>query len=241
MDKLNSNIERLESSIKDLKALIAKQNRFASKSNILLGCGTAITAASIYTLPKWASVIFVAIMSGYAIVDKRRINSLIANKLDEIHSIANDINDSISNLLQQIKEQKECDNKNEEINKLKARIKELEALLESKPIPQPIPVQPSNEKSLAELHLDIILKKIQGLDIEVEDFGDECTSYIRKEFNKTLRQCGYEFIEYSHENRQFFNTERGAIDHVDCTARAIVTIASPRLTILKGHAFIPEV
>lgn len=240
MDKLTSNIEMLESSIKDLRSLIADQNRFASKSNFLLGCGTAITAASIYTLPKWTSVIFAAFMSVYAIVDKRRINSQIANKLNEIHSIASDINDSISNLLQQIK-QKERDNKDEEINNLTARIKDLELQLESEPASQPIPVQRSNEKSLAEFHLDIILKKIQGLDIEVEDFGEECTSYIRKEFKKTLRQCGYEFIEYSYENQQFFDTERGAIDHVDCTARAIVTIASPKLTILRGHAFIPEV
>lgn len=241
MDKLNSNVERLESSIKDLKSLIAKQNRFASKSNILLGCGTAITAASIFTLPKWTSVIFVAIMSGYAIVDKRRINLLIANKLNEIHSIANDINGSISNLLQQIEEKKGCNNKDEEINKLKAKIKELEALLESKPIPQPMPVQRSNEKSKAELHLDDILRKIQRLDIDVEDFGEECTSYIRKEFAKTLRHCGYEFVEYSNENKEFFDTETAAIENVDCTARAIVTIASPKRIIIRGRAFIPKV
>ena len=60
MNKLNSKIEELESSIKDLKSLIAKQRKFASGPNILLGCGTAISAVSIYSLPKWISVIFVA-------------------------------------------------------------------------------------------------------------------------------------------------------------------------------------
>lgn len=36
MNKLNSKIEELESSIKDLKSLIAKQRKFASGPNILL-------------------------------------------------------------------------------------------------------------------------------------------------------------------------------------------------------------
>ena len=103
MNKLNSKIEELESSIKDLKSLIAKQRKFASGPNILLGCGTVISAVSIYTLPKWISVILVAFLSGYAIADKRKNNSLVASKLDEIHSITNDINASISNLLLQAK------------------------------------------------------------------------------------------------------------------------------------------
>lgn len=240
MNKLNSKIEELESTIKDLKSLIAKQRKFASGSNILLGCGTAISVVSIYTLPKWISVILVAFLSGYAIAYKRKKNSLVASKLDEIHSFTNDINASISDLLLQIKEQKECEKQNENTNNLKARIKELESLLDSKPTPQPAPVQDSSEKTLAESHLEDVLKKIQALDIDVEDFGEECTSYIRKEFAKTLRHCGYEFVEYSNENKQFFETETAAIGNVDCNARAIVTIASPKRIIIKGHAFIPK-
>ncbi len=240
MNKLNSKIEELESSIKDLKSLIAKQRKFASGPNILLGCGTAISAVSIYSLPKWISVIFVAFLSGYAIADKRKNNLLVASKLDEIHSVTNDINASISDLLLQIKEQKECGQKDENINDLKVRIKELESLLDSKSTPQQTPIQDSSEKTMAELHLEDILKKIQRLDINVEDFGEECTSYIRKEFARTLRHCGYEFVEYSNENKQFFDTETAAIENVDCNARAIVTIASPKRIIIKGHAFIPE-
>lgn len=240
MNKLNSKIEELESSIKDLKSLMAKRRKFASGPNILLGCGTAISAVSIYTLPKWISVILVAFLSGYAIADKRKNNSLVASKLDEIHSVTNDINASISNLLLQIKEQKECGQKDENINGLKARIKELESLLDSKPAPQPTPVQDSFEKTLAELHLEVILKKIQELDIDVESFGEECTSFIRKEFKRTLRTCGLEFIDYSTENNSFFNSETAAINNIDCTARAIVTITNPKKVVLKGSVIIPE-
>lgn len=234
MNKLNSKIKELESSIEDLKSLIAKQRKFASESNILLGCGTAISAVSIYTLPKWTSVILVAFLSGYVIADKRKNNSLVASKLDEIHSITNDINGSLSNLLLQIKEQKD------ENTNLKAKIKELESLLDSKPAPLPTPVQDSSEKTLAELHLEVILKIIQELDIDVESFGEECTSFIRKEFKRTLRTCGFEFLDYSTENSSFFNSETAAINNIDCTARAIVTIANPKKVVLKGSVIIPE-
>lgn len=231
MDKLKSIFSKLESSIEGLRILVENQHRYSSTSNLILGGGAALSAFSVLTLPKWTSVAFIAMFSGYALYDRAKFNSLVVCKLGEIHAIFNEINDSINDL------QKEFNSKEEMISFLKTKVGSFSEKVGQHS--QDATVE--TEKSTAEINFEELLKKIQKLDIEVEEFGDECATYMRKEFSKTLKVCGLEFANYSEENRMLFATESAAINNVDCTARAIVTTASPKKIILKGHAFIPKV
>ena len=88
--------------------------------------------------------------------------------------------------------------------------------------------------------MKVLLKKIQKLDIDVEDFGEDCKRFMRKEFSNSLRVCGMEFVDYSEENKAFFDIETTSTDDIDCTERAIATLSFPRRVVLKGHAFVPE-
>jgi len=230
MEKLKSNLCKVERSIKELSSLVENQRRYSSTSSLILGGGAALSALSVFTLPKWTSFALIAMFSGYVFYDRTKLNSLILCKLGELHSIFDEINKSLIDL------QNEINTKEEKISFLKNKVDSSSQKIEGQvSINTDAPV-----KSKAELNFEELLKKIQKLDIEVEDFGSECASYMRKEFAKTLKVCGLEFVDYSEENRLLFATESAAINNIDCTARAIVTNSSPRTIVLKGHAFIPK-
>lgn len=234
MENLSAKISELELSLKDLKGLIDKQNEVFSTSNLIMGCGATFTAVSVLTLPKWVPITSTVLMFGYFLFDKKKLSTQIGQKINGIHTLFESINSTLSNIdLEALASQEEeCQKKDETISFLNEQLK---SLLDHKEFSTTTP-----EKSIAQIHFKELLKKIQKLDIEVEEFGDECASYMRKEFNRTLRKCGLEFVDYSAENQVLFSTEKAAINYIDCTARAVVTIVSPRQTVLKGHAFIPE-
>lgn len=231
-------MNELEFVLHDLKVQIDRHRSVTSSSNLILGCGTLFTVGSIFTMPKWTSVILVAMLSGYTIYSKTRTLSIVSSELDKIKSIFDNINESLIEM--QAAELKGKEENETSISFLKSTIERLKALLAKK---ESSPSTANNEDAgptQAELNLNELLKKIQKLDSAVEDFGDECASYMRKEFSKTLRVCGLEFVDYSDENKSVFDTETAAINNIDCTSRAIVTRSTPQKAILRGHAFIPE-
>lgn len=243
MKNLNAKISELELSLKDLKSLIDKQNEVFSASNLIMGCGTTFTAVSVLTLPKWVPIASTVLMFGYFLFDKKKLSTQIGQKINGIHTLFESINSTLSNIdLEALASQEEaCRKKNETISFLKSSVERLKSALARAEEPRNgSTTSDDTEKTHTEIHLEEFLKSIQKLDIEVDDFGNECAKYMRKEFNKTLRLCGLEFADYTAENQILFATERAAIQNVDCTARAIVTTTSPRRIILKGHAFIPE-
>ena len=231
-------VAELESSLKDLRSLLEHQKKVRSTSTLVVGCGALASAVSVFTLPKWISVAMIALVSAYSILDKRRVCSQIGQKVNSIQATFEGINSTLRELMNDsARRTEECKKKNETISFLQSTVERIKSQL-GRNEPAPVIIDPG--KSKAEVYMEVLLKKIQQFDIDVEDFGDECASYMRKEFNKTLRICGLEFVDYSADNDILFATEKGAIDHVDCTARAIVTISKPRKIVLKGHAFIPE-
>lgn len=233
--------KELESSLKDLKSLIVNQRRINSASNLIVVCVALFINVSIFIFPQWVSVVLIVFLFGYLILYKKRIYTQIGQKFDGIQTIFDSINTTLSNLdanaLQSRTE--ECYEK-DEIIILKSRVEQLESQLARIEGPPVVTNTDNMDKSKFEIYFKAVLKKIQKLDIEVDAFGEECALYMRKEFSRTLRSCGFEFVDYSAENKMLFATEEGAINNVDCTARAIVTISSPREIVLKGHAFIPE-
>lgn len=230
MENLKSNLVKLESSIEDLRLLLGKQQFYSSSSNLIICCGAVLSSLSVFSMPKWVSFLLVICFSCYIIYDRAKFNSQIFSKLGLFHLIINAISESATNL------QKIIEDKEQKISLLNNTINDISQLNEQKDKAETA----ETEKSLAELNFEELLKKIQLLDVVVQDFGPECTSYMQKEFSKALKVCGLEFADYTEENHLLFATERAAIDHVDCTARAIVTINSPKKIVLKGHAFIPK-
>lgn len=242
MENLSAKISELELSLKDLKGLIDKQNEVFSASNLIMGCGATFTAVSVLTLPKWVPIASTVLMFGYFLFDKKKLSTQIGQKINGIQTLFESINSTLSqiNLEALASQEEECRKKDETISFLKSNVERLKSLLKRNDTPPINTKSDDNEKSEAELNMLDLLRKFQKLDIVVDDFGTECASYMRKEFNKALRICGLEFADYSPENQVLFATEKAAIDSIDCTARAIVTNSTPRKIILKGHAFIPE-
>ncbi len=242
MEKLSLKVAELESSLKDLRDVLENEKRASSTSTLIVGCGAIFAAVSIFTLPRWISVAIIALFSGYSILDKKKTCNQVRQKISSIQAAFDGINSALREL--DIKDYafttEESKKKDETISFLKSTVERLKSLLERKETASEVKRPDDLEKSKAEVNMEELLKKIQKLDIEVEDFGEECASYMRKEFNKTLRVCGLEFVDYSSENDMLFATEKAAINNIDCTARAIVTISTPRKIVLKGHAFIPE-
>lgn len=233
MENLKSLLKKLETSIEDLRVLSGSQQCYSSLPNLIFGGGALLSILVVLILPKWISVIIIAIYSWYVLRDRLKYNALIDQKLGEIRFVFNDINTSLDDI------QAKINNCEDKISFLKSENENLQ-LLKIKETQAKEKTDASLGKTDAELHLDEILKKIQKLDIDIEEFGPECVQYIRKEFAKTLKVCGLEFIDYSEENQMLFATETAAINNIDCTARAIVTVTSPRKIVLKGHVFIPE-
>ena len=242
MENLSLKITELESSLKDLRDILENQKRASSTSTLIVGCGAIFAAVSVFTLPRWITVAIIALFSGYSILDKKKACNQVRQKISSIQVAFDGINSTLQEL--DIKEYaftaEESKKKDETISSLKSTVERLKSLLERKESASEVKQPDAFEKSKAEINLEELLKKIQKLDIEVEDLGDECASYMRKEFTKTLRVCGLEFVDYSFENENLFTTEKAPINNVDCSARAIVTISTPRKIVLKGHAFIPE-
>jgi len=194
------------------------------------------------TMPKWSTIVLVALLSGYTMYDRTNSYSDISSKLNKIKDLFSQLNNAIVELdvLNFRANNEEIIQKDKDISFLKATIDRLKALLADKENQKPSDNKQDSEPTQAELSLNVMLKKLQKLEIDVEDFGVECSAYFRKEFSKTLRVCGMEFVDYSEENKSIFDTESAAITNVDCTAKAIVTISSPRRVVLRGHAFIPD-
>lgn len=240
MNELQTLINDLENAFQDLKDNLYKQKNWASGPNLIVGCGALLTLASIFTMPRWTSVVLVAVLSGYSIYDRTNASSSINSKVDKIKTIFDKINDKIIEQRSQVQNivRSEEQKKDETISFLKSTIERLKAAIANND-KQPTNPEEKNPTQ-AELNLNVLLREIQKLDVDVEDFGDECAKYMRKEFAKTLRICGYEFVEYAEENKSAFDTETTAINSVDCTAKAIVTLSLPRKVVLRGYAFIPE-
>lgn len=241
MDELNSLITDLEHAIQDAKFYIKKNKSVVSNPNLILGCGTVATVVSLYALPKWATVILMVLLSGYAIMEKINSYSNLTDKLDEIQRLIDKINQYLIETEQSKNTPSivECQEKEETIAFLKSTVERLKGLLAKKDA-EPKPKEENSEPTKAELNQTVLLKKLQSLDIEVQDFGEECSTYMRMEFAKTLRICGLEFVDFSEDTKSMFDTETAAINNIDCTSRAIATLSSPKEVVLRGHAFIPE-
>lgn len=241
MNELNSLIFDLDLAIKDAKSYIKTNRSIVSTPNVILGCGWLATAVSVYTLSKWATVILLLLVSGYAFMEKTNSFSTLSEKLCEIQKLIDKINQYLieTKISENTTSTKESQEKDETIAFLKSSVERLKGLLAKKETTQK-PVEDDSEPTQAELTQSVLLKKLQSLDIEVQDFGEECALYMRKEFAKTLRICGLEFVDFSEDTKYMFNTETAAINNIDCTSRAIATLSLPQRVVLRGHAFIPE-
>lgn len=241
MEKFNSLISDLELAIQNTKFYIKQNRGILSITSVILGCGTLATAVLLYTLPKWATIILLVLLWAYAIIEKSKYLSYISDKLAEIDKIIDKINHFLleTELSKKTSAIEEYQKKDDTIALLKSTVERLEGLIANNAT-KIEPVEVVSELSQSERNQAVLLKKLQTLDFEVEDFGEECSSYIRKEFSKALRTCGLEFVDYSENTKYMFAVETAAIDFIDCTARAIATLSSPKEVVLRGHAFIPE-
>lgn len=246
MENLSTMTTALESALSDLKDLIGSQTKSAKRTGLIVGGGYVLTVLSIFSLPKWISGVLVAMLFGYSLSESKKRLSLLGKKLAEIQGLLNDASLQTKNACD---DSFESDNKiqqekDAEIDTLKSTIEELKSQINESTSCAPVTKDDwdkiSIEKSILETNFKETLKKIQSLDIEVDDFGPECADYMRKEFKKTLRACGLEILDYTPDNQEMFSIETATISDVDCTARAIVTTSKPRMVIIKGHVFVPQ-
>ncbi len=99
-----------------------------------------------------------------------------------------------------------------------------------------------SEKEGFKFNSETLLKSFQNLYTECLDFEPEVVQYFRKEFQKTLRQLGMEFLEVTPSHPKFYDlcdVERGGAKNFDLTAVPIVHTCDQSL-VLRGHCFMPE-
>lgn len=252
MNTLNSKVSEIKKSILYLKQISAKSqsNEFFLTAAIVC-CGFIATTVSLMWLPELVSISLLFIFCLILIVNKLHhlkiekvkfdnINNSIeeiAKKIDVledgIETERNDYENRLSHLpLDSILEEKE-----KQINELKAALDNATDRITS--LTNATSTVNNQEPYKYGGYTNHFLEVIQRLDFEVDDFGEECASYLRKQFTRALGTCGLRFLNYSKEDKEFFNTETTpAIDKVDCTRRAIVKDDKSEV-IIYGRAFIP--
>ena len=166
MDNLSLKITELESSLKDLRAILENQKRASSTSTLIVGCAAIFAAVSVFTLPKWITVAIIALYSGYSILDKKKACNQVRKKISSIQVAFDGINSTLQEL--DIKDYaftaEESRKKDETISFLKSTVERLKSLLERKETAPEVKRSGDLEKSKAEVYMEEFLKKyLNGL------------------------------------------------------------------------------
>jgi hypothetical protein len=115
------------------------------------------------------------------------------------------------------------------LDAMKAKIEELEKLLHD------------NHGMSADGIKDTVLKKLSLWYTDVEDFGEECATYMRGQFKKLLKFLHCEYVEkLTPEFEDCFMLEKAPkLDTIDLTSPAIIDNETKQVRI-KGHAWVPQ-
>lgn len=253
MNTLDLKLNEIEQSIHELKKFNVKiqPNDFYFYAAIIC-CGFTTVTVSILLLPEWASISLLFVFCSVLLLYKLRGLKETVAKFDNTNSRIEEISLKFGALKSEITASiNDYENRLSELPSLSVieekdnQIKELQAALENASnrisalsnVSATVNVQDPYKYGG---YTGLLLEVIQKLDFEVEDFGEECAAYLRKQFTRVLGTCGLRFVDYSENDKDFFNTEATpAIDKVDCTRRAIVKGDNDEV-IMYGRAFIPK-
>lgn len=250
MDNLKNLLQELESTISAQKENLKKeQQTLLQQFGLILAGGAVAASATAIWLPCWAAVILIFGLAGFAFLGKQAASKRACNGInkiaDEMNAVKTEFELNSSDIDAQLSHINEVDaelaQRQEIIDSLTKQIELLGNKLNELPAQPASIIQTAAPENPYGGYTDIFLRLIQSLDSEIDDFGEECTAYIRNQFARSLRSCGLKLVGYSDETKDYFRTERTTlVTDPDCTTKAVITTTAPTTAVIKGHAFIPE-
>ena len=250
MDNLKNLLQELENTISAQKENLKKEQQTqVPQFGLILAGGAVAASATAIWLPCWVAVILIFGLAGFAFFGKQAASKRACNVINkitnEMNAVKTEFERNSSDIDAQLSHLNDVDAKlakrQEIIDSLTKQIELLENKLNKLPAQPASIVQSAAPENPYGGYTDVFLRLIQSLDSEIDDFGEECTTYIRNQFARSLRSCGLKLADYSDETTKYFRTEQTRlVTEPNCTTRAIITTTAPNAAVIKGHAFIPE-
>lgn len=230
IDKLIKRISDIESDL----GRISKMNVIKTSDGIMVGALGAFMALCIAEdeWPRWIPFVGLAALMGkvcHIFYKWRRANREYESVRDKI---ASDLT-ALRKACRELAENAEAKAKN---------APEISQSTVGQP-QQPV-VQPQKPGELPQ-NISSIITPLQRLENTSVDFGDKLHAIVRKEIDRVFRAYKLEFLEYTEETKECYDTEEADIDEISYATLAVVKKnrsiddrESP--IILKGKVFIPK-
>lgn len=236
IDKLIKRISDIESDL----SRISRMNVINTSDGIMVGALGAFMALCIAEdeWPRWIPFVGLAALMGkvcHIFYKWRRANREYDSVRDKI---ASDLT-ALRKACRELAAKAEAKAENEHV--ISQRNVE-----QQKPVGQPQqPVaQPQKPGELPQ-NISSIITPLQRLENTSVDFGDKLHAIVRKEIERVFRAYKLEFLEYTEETKECYDTEEADIDEISYALLAVVKKnrsiddrESP--IILKGKVFIPK-
>lgn len=212
---------------------LSRQGICSKSDGLIIGSLGAILAVSIGLFPKWVSYVSLAALlgEGYAVYQKacKRKNeqyALIqefADCLKQLSSYCADFRNQASKIKEQIDAtaKVEDDTIKEDSTNARSERQEDSSFVDS---------------------FETLLVSFQRLEHASHAFGEKAASYVSKELEDALDQCGLEFVEYSDDTKKLYYVEYANVSEPKYALKAISS-AETNLEGIKvfGRIFLPKV
>lgn len=233
IDKLIKRISDIESDL----SRISRTNVLKTSDGIMVGAFGAFMALCIAEdeWPRWIPFVGLAALMGKV--------CHILYKLRKVNREYDSVRDKIASDLTALR--KAC-------RELAAKA-ETEHIISQRNVEQPQqpvgqpqqPVVQSPKPGELPQNISSIIAPLQRLENTSVDFGDKLHAIVRKEIDRVLRAYKLEFLEYTEETKECYDTEEADIDEISYATLAVVKKnrsiddrESP--IILRGKVFIPK-